>query len=147
VFTGPGFGHGIVSTPIEPHTTRTEVRPCQECHADPKTLGIGEGLFQAGKRWESNTFIPLLKAEINPLGFAWESLTGPQGQPLASSTHDGARFFNQKELQCLLKVAPCLPCHDRYDDPIWANPAAAYERAKLSAHRQKVSRRLEGNKN
>jgi hypothetical protein len=147
VFTGPGFGHGIVSTPIEPHTTRPEVRPCQECHADPKTLGIGAGLFQAGKRWGSNTFIPLLKAEINPLGFAWESLTGPQGQPLASSTHDGARFFNQEELQRLLKVAPCLPCHDRYDDPIWANPAAAYERAKLPAHQEKVSQRLKGNKN
>jgi hypothetical protein len=142
VFMGPGIGHGIVWTPISPHTTRSEVRSCQECHAGPKTLGIGQGLFQAGERWAENTFIPLLQPEINPLGFAWESLVDPQGQPLAASTHVGARPFNAEELQRLLRVAPCLPCHGRYDDPIWANPAAAFEKAKLPAHQQKVSRRL-----
>ncbi len=147
VFLGPGIGHGIVSTPISPHTTRTEVRSCQECHADPKTLGIGQGLFKAGERWGENTFVPLLKPDINPLGFAWESLIDPKGQPLASSTHVGARPFSAEELKRILKVAPCLPCHGRYDDPIWANPADAFERAKLPTHQQKVARRLDGTGN
>src|SRR5665647_376554 len=116
VFRGPELGHGIVSTPISPHTTRPEVRSCQECHADPKTLGIGQGWFKAGERWEENTFVPWLKPGINPLGFAWESLIDPTGQPLAASTHVGARPFNAEELKRLLRVAPCLPCHGRYDD-------------------------------
>jgi hypothetical protein len=145
VFTGPGFGHGIVWTPISPHTTRTEVRSCQECHADPKTLGIGQGLFQAGKNWPENTFMPLLQPQVNPLGFAWESLVDPQGRPLAASTHVGARPFNETELRRILKVAPCLPCHDRYDDPIWANPAAAFEKARGPAHQHRVARWLARN--
>ncbi len=147
VFMGAGIGHGIVSTPISPHTTRPEVRSCQECHADPKTLGIGQGLFQAGKRWEENTFVSLLQPDINPLGFAWESLIDPQGRALASTTHVGARPFNAEELKRILEVAPCLPCHGRYDDPIWSNPAAAFARAKLPSHQQQVGRRLGGTKN
>lgn len=139
VFTGPGFGHGIVSTPISPHTTRTEVRTCEECHADPKTLGFGEGLFQAGSTWDKNMFTPLLKSEINPLGFAWETLADARGLPLASTTHPGARPFNGEELKRILGVAPCLPCHGRYDDPIWANPGDAFARAKLPAHQKKVA--------
>jgi hypothetical protein len=144
VFRGAGIGHGIVSTPISPHTTRPEVRSCQECHADPKTLGIGQGLFQAGKRWKENTFVSLVKPDINPLGFAWESLADPQGRPLASTTHVGARPFNAEELKRILEVAPCLPCHGRYDDPIWSNPAAAFARAKLPYHQRQVGRWLDG---
>ncbi len=147
VFMGAGLGHGIVSTPISPHTTRPEVRSCQECHADPKTLGIGQGLFQPGKRWEGNTFVSLLKPEINPLGFAWESLVDPQGRPLAATTHVGARPFNAAELKRILEIAPCLPCHGRYDDPIWSNPAAALARAKLPAHQRRVGLRLTGAEN
>jgi len=146
VFTGPGFGHGIVSTPLAPHTTRAEARSCEECHADPKVLGIGQGLFQAGKTWEENRFTPLLKPEINPLGFAWESLADAGGLPLASTTHPGARPFNAEELKRILAVAPCLPCHGRYDDPIWTNPVDAFIRAKLPEHQKKVGRFLEGGK-
>jgi len=146
VFTGPGFDHGIVSTPISPHTTRTEVRPCEECHADPKTLGIGQGLFQAGKDWKDNSFTPLLKTGVNPLGFAWESLADAKGAPLASTTHPGARPFNAEELKRILNVAPCLPCHGKYDDPIWADPRDAFIRAKLPGHQQKVARFLKGEK-
>lgn len=147
VFQSPGLGHGIVSTPISPHTTRPEVRSCQECHADPKALGIGQGWFKAGERWEENTFLPWVKPEINPMGFAWETLCDPTGRPLASSTHVGARPFNAEELRRLLRVAPCLPCHGRYDDPIWANPEDAFVKAKLPAHQQKVDRRLNGTGN
>jgi hypothetical protein len=104
-------------------------------------------LFQAGKRWKENTFVSLLKPDINPLGFAWESLIDPQGRPLASTTHVGARPFNAEELKRILEVAPCLPCHGRYDDPIWSNPAAAFARAKLPSHQQQVGRRLGGTEN
>ena len=144
VFTGPGFGHGIVSTPVSPHTTRPEVRSCEECHTDPKALGIGQGFFEAGKTWDNNSFTALLQPRVNPLGFAWESLCDAQGRPLASTTHPGARPFNGKELKRILEVAPCLPCHGRYDDPIWSDPVDAFRRAKLPAHRQKVARFLRG---
>jgi len=144
VFRGPGFGHGIISTPISPHATRAEVRSCRECHADPKTLGLGQGFFTAGRDWDENFFTSLVKPEINPMGFAWETLTDPRGRPLAASTHPGARPFNQEELKRILRVAPCLPCHGRYDDPIWENPREAFERARLPAHQKKVARVLEG---
>ncbi|MFZ0927100.1 MAG: hypothetical protein WAN11_00765 [Syntrophobacteraceae bacterium] len=146
IFTGPGFAHGIVSTPISPHTTRTEVRSCEECHSDPKVMGIGQGLFQAGRTWEENTFTPLLKPGINPGGFAWESLADSRGLPLMSTTHPGARPFNAEELKRILRVAPCLPCHGRYDDPIWTDPGDPFVRAKLPAHQDKVARFLEGRK-
>lgn len=140
VFKGAGFEHGIVSTPVSPHTTRTEVRSCEECHSDPKALGIGQGFFQAGKDWSANGFISLLKPDVNPLGFAWESLSDARGLPLAATTHPGARPFNEAELKRILRVAPCLPCHGRYDDPVWANPDDAFVRAKLPAHQEKVDR-------
>jgi len=140
VFKGPGLGHGIISTPLSPHSIRAEVRPCRDCHADPKTLGIGQG---AGDIWEENTFTPLLNPDINPLGFAWESMVDAQGRPLAATTHTGARPLNAEELKRLLRVAPCLPCHDRYDDPIWTDPAKAFKSAKLPGHRRKVALALE----
>lgn len=146
VFTGPGFGHGIVSTPISPHTTRTEVRSCEECHSDPKALGIGQGMFQAGTTWAENSFTPLLNPEVNPLGFAWESLSDARGAPLASTTHPGARPFNEDELKRILRVAPCLPCHGRYDDPIWTDPADAFAKARLPDHQRKVARFLKEGK-
>ena len=145
VFRGPGPGHGIV-TPISPQTTCPEVRPCQECHADPKTLGIGQGWFKVGERWKEK-HLPWLKPEINPLGFAWESLTDPRGGLWHPQLTRGARPFNAEELKRLLRVAPCLPCHGRYDDPIWAKPADAFARAKLPTHQQKVGRRLNGTGN
>jgi len=143
VFKGPGLGHGIISTPLSPHSIRAEVRPCRDCHADPKTLGIGQGFFYAGDIWEENTFTPLLNPDINPLGFAWESMVDAQGRPLAATTHTGARPLNAEELKRLLRVAPCLPCHDRYDDPIWTDPAKAFKSAKLPGHRRKVALALE----
>jgi hypothetical protein len=146
VFTGPGYVHGIVSTPLSPHTTRSEVRSCEECHSDPKTLGIGEGLFEAGRTWDENTFTPILNPEINPLGFAWESLADAHGVPLAATTHPGARPFKGEELKKILRVAPCLPCHGKYDDPIWADAPDAFLRAKLPGHQEKVARFLEGRK-
>ena len=35
--------NSIVTTPISPHTTRTEVRPCEACHLGGKALGLGGG--------------------------------------------------------------------------------------------------------
>jgi len=143
VFTGPGFGHGIVSTPLSPHTTRTEVRSCEECHTDPKVLGIGQGFFQAGKTWDKNSFTAIVQPWVNPLGFAWESLCDARGRPLAATTHPGARPFKGEELKRILQVAPCLPCHGRYDDPIWSDPGGAFRRAKFPAHQRKVARFFE----
>jgi hypothetical protein len=144
VFRGHGFNHGIISVPISPHSTRLEVRPCQDCHADPKTLGFGQGMFQPGKTWEQNSFIPILNPSVNPLGFAWESLTDARGRPLAATTHNGARPLNEAELRRLMRVAPCLPCHGRYDDPIWNDPVRAFERAGGAEHQRKVARALKG---
>lgn len=143
VLSSPSIAHGIVSTPITPHATRLEVRPCQECHMDAKTLGFGEGLFEAAANWKDNAFTPLADPSINPMKFSWESMVDANGNPLVTSTHEGARPFCPEELRRILRVAPCLPCHNRYDDPIWENPADAFARAKSSDHRRRVARFLE----
>jgi hypothetical protein len=144
LFKGEGFNHGIISVPVSPHSIRPEVRLCQDCHADPKTLGIGEGLFEPGRSWKENRFRPLLEPSVNPLGFAWESMVDACGEPLSATTHRGAHPLTSDQLKRVMRVAPCLPCHGRYDDPIWIDPDRAFQEALLPSHGRKVKHFLRG---
>ncbi|BEQ15108.1 cytochrome c3 family protein [Desulfoferula mesophila] len=116
--------NSIVSTPISPHTTRTEVRPCEACHLSGKALGLGGGPRPLG----SLAAIPL--ADLNGVGFPadWEALVDDQGRPLQGQTHQGARPLNPQELRRLLAFGRCLPCHRRPEDPVLADPAKAWQR-------------------
>ena len=59
-----------------------------------------------------------------------------RGEPLAGTSQQGARPFNQKEISRILKAANCIPCHDRYDDPIYRNINRSYAYEKQIAHRK-----------
>ena len=132
----PGFT-GIVSGPINPHAVRREVRSCPECHGNPKVLGLGSGLFLPGPGGEKNRHLsPFLGEPEFP--HSWESLTDPNGRPLQSATRSGARPFNQTEMKRILRVAPCLPCHDSYQDPIYRNLEQSYRLDREEKHRQIV---------
>ncbi len=142
LFRGPVFRNGVVSTPINPHTTSTSVRSCARCHLSSKALGIGQGLLRVGNTWSRNRFIPLVdpKKNGNPLGFAWESLVSARGRVLMGTTHPRARPFNAAELKRIVRVGSCLPCHDRYDDPVYRDWPKSLKQAGTKKHWQLIQK-------
>ncbi|MFC1491728.1 hypothetical protein ACFLQ0_03970 [Nitrospinota bacterium] len=109
----------LAMTSFDPHTTRKRSRSCQDCHGDPKSLGFGEGiLYKRGESWQ---FRPSYDAQSSGMGigFALDAFVDTQGTPLMSTAHKGARPFNQDELENILAVDVCLPCHDQYEDKIY----------------------------
>jgi hypothetical protein len=128
---------GIVSGPINPHSTRKEVRSCPECHQNPKALGLGTGLFSPDSEFRNNRHLPLLM-EGNDFSSSWESLITPNGHPLQSTSRPGARPFIPEELRKILRVGPCLPCHDSYGDPIYQDLENSYRLDRQEKHRELI---------
>lgn len=120
---GPA-GNGVVSTPIAPHTSRTEVRPCEDCHLNPRALGLGDGPRPLGKAGGPSL------ADLSDLGWPadWSALSDATVEPIAGQTHAGARPLNRQEVARVLRFARCLPCHRAVQDPVLADPARAYAR-------------------
>ena len=120
---GPA-GNSIVMTPIAAHTTRKEVRPCEDCHQNPRVLGLGWG----PRRLVRMAARPL--SDLAALDWAadWTALVDQEGRPLQGNTHQGARPLNKKELARVLRFARCLPCHRKPGDPVVKDPARAYAR-------------------
>lgn len=117
-------GNGIVMTPIAAHTTRKEVRPCEDCHMNPRALGLGWGPRGLGEMASQ----PL--SDLSSLNWPadWTALINEQGQPLQGMSHQGARPLNKQEIERVLRFARCLPCHRKAQDPVLKDPALAYKR-------------------
>jgi hypothetical protein len=145
LYTGPVFRNGVVSTPINPHTTSLSVRSCAGCHLSPKALGLGQGILSLGRTWTENKFVPEVdpRKNGNPLGFAWESLVSATGRVLMGTTHLQARPFNAAELKRMVRVGSCLPCHDRYDDPIYRDWPKSLKLAGSEKHRLMIKKSWE----
>lgn len=143
VAKGGAAGGGLVMTPISPHTTRTEVRPCEDCHQRGRALGLGGGPAPL------NRPAGIALSDLSALGRRadWDAMTDGAGNALMDSTHEGARPLNRDELAKVLRFGACLPCHRRPSDPVLADPARAYARiapgGDLHArHQQDVERAL-----
>ena len=134
---------GIVSGPINPHSTRKEVRSCSDCHNNPKSLGLGSGILSVGKSWKGNKHLSPFPGE-KAFPYSWESLATADGQPIQSTSRPGARPFNQMELTKILQVTPCLPCHDSYRDPIYQDIKKSYVLYRSQKHKAIVSPYLKG---
>ena len=104
---------------FDPHTTQKKSRSCIDCHTDPKTIGLGEGILRqnGGKR----IFRPTHGAAADglDLNFPLDGLVNLEGKPLQGGTKNGVRPFNLKEIDRILWVAPCLGCHSAYEDGIY----------------------------
>ena len=120
---------------FDPHTTRKTSRTCLDCHADPKTLGLGEGILY--QRGDERIFRPTYDAAANELGlpFALDQLVDIYGKPLQKGSSNGVRPFDCTELERILRVKPCLGCHKSYEDRI-------YENFEKSLHRFKTHKTL-----
>jgi len=106
---------------FDPHTTSLESRPCMDCHGDPKTLGLGEGiLWMKSGTW---AFRPTYDSAASQLGvsFPLDGLIVQAARQSKNAVADTARPFNQSEVNRILSVNSCLGCHRQYDDPIFAD--------------------------
>ncbi len=139
-FTNPhGYSGAKLAYALNPHSVSSEVRSCASCHLSPQTLGLGEGDLMIGKistgrddRMESLKRSHLIgkKSEV-----ASDSTVTPRGEPLAGSSQPKARPFNQEEINRILKVGNCIPCHESYEDPIYQNIEKSYAFEKTLDHR------------
>lgn len=120
---GPAGG-SIVTTPVAPHTTRREVKPCRYCHMDPAVLGRGGGPVPLGQE----EAIPTANLSAMGIEYDWDHLADSDGKPLQAQTHQGARPLNNGEVRRVLRFAKCLPCHYKPTDPVVLEPAKAYKR-------------------
>ena len=134
VFQGEAYGSGIVSTPVFPHTVRSEVPGCHECHADPKRLGLGDGVGP----WERGEFTPLSDpaAEGLPFQTSLEALVDGEGRPTQGQTHSGARPLDGNERKRIFAVNNCLVCHRSGQDPIYSNFGKSLDQALKPKHKQ-----------
>jgi len=90
-----------------------------DCHRDPKTMGLGEGILyrNGGKR----VFRPTHNASDHGpgLSFPLDGFVTLGGRPLQAGVKNGVRPFNITEIDRILSVDPCLGCHDTYEDRIY----------------------------
>ena len=104
---------------LSPHTTRPQGRSCSGCHADPKTLGLGEGTVTMNPDG-SFAFTPVSRGVETPDGATppLDAFVTIDGRPLQKTSRPDLRPFNGEELARILKVGLCLDCHEeRMDDP------------------------------
>jgi Cytochrome b/b6/petB len=108
--------------PVSPHTTASQARNCQSCHANPAALGYGRGkLTYVAKgntgEWLFTPAHPARQADGLPadawIGFLREPEAG-------STTRKGARPFSLKEQRRILLVGACLNCHNEKEPRVAA---------------------------
>ncbi|PIE68693.1 MAG: amino acid ABC transporter substrate-binding protein [Deltaproteobacteria bacterium] len=106
---------------INPHTTQAKGRSCKECHADPKTIGLGEGVvYKKDGRWH---FDPVDRGvdtlEGRTVGL--DNFVDIDGNPLQLGSRENLRPFTGEELRRILRIGLCLDCHHDSDDPAYRN--------------------------
>lgn len=106
---------------INPHTTQAKGRSCKDCHASPKTVGLGEGTVVKNKeKWQ---FFPVDQGIDTLAGrtVGLDTFVTIEGEPLQHGSRKDLRPFNKDELQRILRVGLCLNCHTDYSDPAYTN--------------------------
>jgi hypothetical protein len=135
-----GYSGGRLAYSMNPHSVGKQVRSCVSCHLSSRTLGLGEGDINIGvnSSGKDDKVSPLVRTEI----ITGRSKLGPnsrltlRGEPLAGVSQPGARPFNQREINRILKVGNCLPCHDKNDDPIYQDIEKSYLFEKTLDHQK-----------
>ncbi len=140
-FTNPhGTSGSNLAYALNPHSIRKQARSCTSCHLSPETLGLGEGDLKIGKNSTGkNDFVdPLNRTDkvLKASQFDPQAKVSMRGEPLAGTHQPKARAFNQKEIIRILRVGNCIPCHDRYDDPVYQDINQSYAFARTMDHRR-----------
>lgn len=98
IFTTSDGTSGIGTNQIQPHTTSRKARSCADCHMSTKAVGLGSGFYDS-------------RANGLDIPFELERIVDEEGRQLQQTSHEGARPFNKEELQRVLRMGNCLPCH------------------------------------
>lgn len=102
---------------FDPHTTRLASRACQDCHLNPKTIGLGEGnLFKKGNRL---VFKPIYDSKLSFLEIPLESFTDLEGNPIQKGSRPYVKPLTKNEIKKVLIVGYCIQCHSSYYEPIY----------------------------
>ena len=104
---------------INPHTIQAKGRTCADCHASPKTVGLGEGRIYLENT--SIKFSPVDQGLETQHGktVGFDTYVTIEGKPLQHSSRKDLRPFNEEELQKILYVGTCVRCHSSYNDNVW----------------------------
>ena len=122
-----GIRHMIMSA-FDPHTTSKGSRVCTDCHGNPKSLGLGEGnLYKKRGRWFFESIFNLSRPSFL-FDHSLDSFVDLNGNALQVGYRPGARPFSKDELERILRVNLCLDCHKKYEDKIYDNFEANYQR-------------------
>ena len=140
-FTNPhGTSGSNLAYALNPHSIRKQARSCTSCHLSGKTLGLGEGDLKIGKNATGkNDFVdPLNRSDIilKASQFAPQAKVSMRGEPIAGTHQPQARTFNQKEINRILRIGNCIPCHDSYEDPIYQDIKKSYKFERSLDHRR-----------
>ena len=140
LFTNPhGYSGGRLAYAMNPHSVGKQVRSCVSCHMSPRALGLGEGDISIGlnSSGKNDALLPLIRTEIifGRSQLAPKARVTLRGEPLAGVSQPDARPFNQQEINRILRVGNCLPCHDKNDDPIYQDMQKSYLFEKTLDHR------------
>jgi len=103
---------------MDPHTTQKDGRSCKECHQDPRALGLGQGSLSLGSNgWSFTSSLSGPSASLD-IDHPLDAFVDIKGRPLVLTSRKGLRPFNSQELDKILYVGLCLPCHTDFDDPV-----------------------------
>jgi hypothetical protein len=101
--------------PNSPHTTTTAVRDCKSCHANPATLGYGNGTLDYHINSNIGEWVFTPEYALNPHDNlpedAWIPFLKTVNKDVVNSTRTDFRPFNVEEQKKLLLVGACLQCH------------------------------------
>ncbi len=129
VFTTADGHSGIAHNPIQPHTVSRETRTCEDCHSEPKALGLGSGHYVTA--W-NGVDVP----------FELERIVDEDGRQIQATSHVGARPFNREEMEKIGRSNVCLGCHQETPSMFWRTVEERWGEAKTSKVHQEVLREL-----
>ncbi len=140
-FTNPhGTSGSNLAYALNPHSILKQTRSCNSCHLSPKALGLGEGNIKIGNNSTGKNDIvdPLNHSDkiLNASRFDPQAKVSMRGEVLAGTSQLKARTFNQREINRILRVGNCIPCHDSYEDPIYRDIKKSYRFESTVDHRR-----------
>ncbi len=115
----------IDMSPVQPHTTTTNARNCESCHASRKALGLG---IESTRPWDERHVVDLETVDgkilpkqhqpqmepVKNLDHDWSQIVDEEGNQLATVGHHFqlSRAFTKEEQLHISREGTCLACHE-----------------------------------
>jgi len=129
IYTTADGTSGFAHNQIQPHTISKESRTCEDCHSNPKAVGLGSGVYNS-------------RANGLDIDFEMDKIVDAEGKQLQATSHEGARPFNKEEQQRILRVNACASCHAYTDKEIWKDITKSLEKVKNNAEHNKLLQKV-----